>query len=73
MTESGLDRDEAYRLTQRNAMAAWNEGSIFKDRLADDPEVMAHLRPDQLEELFDLNYYLKHVDTIFSQVFGAGD
>ena len=73
LTEKGVDRDEAYRLTQRNAMAVWNEGSTFKDRLAADPEVMAHLRPDQLEELFDLNYYLKHVDTIFSQVFGAED
>ncbi len=73
LTEKGVDRDEAYRLTQRNAMAVWNEGSTFKDRLAADPEVMAHLRPDQLEELFDLNYYLKHVDTIFSQVFGGGD
>jgi adenylosuccinate lyase len=73
LTESGVDRDEAYRLTQRNAMAVWNEGSTFKDRLAADPEVMAHLHPDQLEELFDLSYYLKHVDTIFSQVFGAGD
>jgi len=70
LTESGVDRDEAYRLTQRNAMAVWNEGGTFKDRLAADSEVMAHLQADQLEELFDLNYYLKHVDTIFSQVFG---
>jgi adenylosuccinate lyase len=73
LTDSGVDRDEAYRLTQRNAMAVWHEGGTFKDRLAADPEVMAHLRPDQLEELFDLHHYLKHVDTIFSQVFGAGD
>jgi adenylosuccinate lyase len=73
LTEGGVDRDEAYRLTQRNAMAVWNEGSTFKNRLAADPEVMAHLHPDQLEELFDLSYYLKHVDTIFAQVFGAGD
>jgi adenylosuccinate lyase len=73
LTEGGVDRDEAYRLTQRNAMAVWNEGSTFKNLLAADPEVMAHLHPDQLEELFDLSYYLKHVDTIFSQVFGAGD
>jgi adenylosuccinate lyase len=73
LTESGVDRDEAYRLTQRNAMAVWNDGGTFKDRLAADSEVMAHLHPDQLEELFDLNYYLKHVDTIFSQVFGAGE
>jgi adenylosuccinate lyase len=73
LTESGVDRDEAYRLTQRNAMAVWNDGGTFKDQLAGDSEVMAHLHPEQLEELFDLNYYLKHVDTIFSQVFGTDD
>ncbi len=70
LTESGLDRDEAYRLTQRNAMSVWNEGGTFKNRLAADPEIMKHLSNDTLEELFDLNYFLKHVDTIFAQVFG---
>jgi adenylosuccinate lyase len=70
LTESGLDRDEAYRLTQRNAMSVWNEGGTFKNRLAADPEIMQHLSNDTLEELFDLTYFLKHVDTIFAQVFG---
>ena len=70
LTEGGLDRDEAYRLIQRNAMAVWNEGSSFKDRLAADPEIMEHFSKGELEKLFDLNYFLKHVDTIFSQVFG---
>lgn len=70
LTESGLDRDEAYRLTQRNAMSVWNEGGDFKNQLTADPEIMKHLSQDTLEELFDLNYFLKHVDTIFAQVFG---
>ncbi len=70
LTEGGLDRDEAYRLIQRNAMAVWNEDCNFKDQLAADPEVMEHLSKGELEKLFDLNYFLKHVDTIFSQVFG---
>ncbi|UCF02114.1 MAG: adenylosuccinate lyase [Deltaproteobacteria bacterium] len=70
LTESGLDRDEAYRLTQRNAMSVWNEGGTFKNRLAADPEIMQHLSKDTLGEIFDLNYFLKHVDTIFAQVFG---
>ena len=70
LTEGGLDRDEAYRLIQRNAMAAWNEDCSFKDQLAADPEVMEHLSKGELEKLFDLNYFQKHVDTIFSQVFG---
>jgi len=69
LTESGLDRDQAYRLTQKNAMTVWNEGGNFKDRLAADPEVMAHLSQDKLDGLFDLDYFVKHVDVIFSQVF----
>ncbi len=72
LTESGLDRDEAYRLTQRNAMAAWNDSSAIKDHLLADAEVMEHLSKDDLEKLFDLDYYLKHLDTIFSQVFDVG-
>jgi adenylosuccinate lyase len=71
LTESGLDRDEAYRLTQQHAMVVWSDGGVLKDRLAADPEVMQHLSRDELEELFDLDYYLKHVDTIFFQVFGG--
>ncbi len=70
LTEGGLDRDEAYRLIQRNAMAVWNEDCNFKDLLIADPDIMKHLSKDELEKLFDLNYFLKHVDTIFSQVFG---
>ncbi len=69
LTESGLDRDQAYRLTQRNAMATWNNGGNLKDRLLADPEVMEHLSKYDLENLFDLAYYLRHVDTIFSRVF----
>ncbi|MGD8372385.1 MAG: adenylosuccinate lyase [Syntrophobacterales bacterium] len=72
LTESGLERDNAYRLIQRNAMAVWNDGGTFKDRLRADPEVMAHLSENDLENLFDMGYYLKHVNTIFSQVFDEG-
>ncbi len=66
----GRTREDAYRLVQRNAMAVWNEGGHLKDRLKADPEVTAHLSESELEELFDLGYHLKHVDTIFRQVFG---
>ncbi|MBC7359930.1 Adenylosuccinate lyase [Desulfacinum infernum DSM 9756] len=66
----GLTREDAYRLVQRNAMAVWNEGGHLKERLKADPEVTAHLSESELEGLFDLGYHLKHVDTIFRQVFG---
>jgi adenylosuccinate lyase len=54
-------------------MAVWTGGETLKDRLAADPEVRGHLSSEELDELFDLAYYLKHVGTIFARVFGKDD
>lgn len=70
LTRKGLSREDAYRLVQRNAMKVWQEGGQLQDRLKDDPEVMQHLTPHEVDRLFDLGYHLKHVDTILRQVFG---
>ncbi|NTV42381.1 MAG: adenylosuccinate lyase [Syntrophobacteraceae bacterium] len=69
LTRKGLTREEAYRLVQRNAMKVWQEGGQLKETLREDPEVMAHFRPDEIEKLFDLQYHLKHIDEIFENVF----
>ena len=70
LTQAGLGREESYRLIQRNAMRAWNgEGSLL-DLLKADKDVTKALPPAKLEDLFDLGYHLKHVDTIFKRVFG---
>jgi adenylosuccinate lyase len=72
LTQAGLSRDEAYRLVQRKAMMVWeSDGSLsLLDLLKADPEVTAALSPDELEKQFDLAYHFKHVDTIFTRVFG---
>ncbi len=70
LTKKGLTREDSYRLVQRNAMSVWQEGGQLKERLAQDPEVAKHLTPKEIEEIFDLRYHLKHVDTIFNRVFG---
>ncbi len=70
LTRKGSSREDAYRLVQRNAMTVWREGGHLKDVLLQDPEVSRHLTPEEMEEIFDLGYHLKHVDTIFKQVFG---
>src|SRR5512134_2720310 len=69
LTQSGVSREDAYRLVQRHAMAAWNGGGAFLDRLRADPEVTRHLDAASLEALFDLGGYMIHVDTIFRRVF----
>jgi adenylosuccinate lyase len=72
LTQAGLSREESYALVQRNAMKVWeSDGQLsLLDLLKADPEVSQRLSGDELEALFDLNYHLKHVDTIFDRVFG---
>jgi adenylosuccinate lyase len=71
LTQSGVSREEAYRLVQRNAMKAWRGEGNFLDLLKGDPDVARSLDTAKLESLFDLGYHLKHVDAIFARVFGG--
>jgi adenylosuccinate lyase len=70
LTQSGVSRETAYRLVQRNAMKVWEEGKDFQTELLADAEVVDALGEDKIRESFDLNYHLKHVNTIFKRVFG---
>lgn len=67
----GVSRERAYALVQRNAMKVWEQGKDFQQELIADPEVREYLTQDEISEAFDLNYHLKHVDTIFKRVFGG--
>lgn len=71
LTQSGVSREDAYRLVQKNAMKVWEEGKDFQTELLADPEVVGALGEAKIRESFDLSYHLKHVDTIFKRVFGA--
>jgi adenylosuccinate lyase len=70
LTQAGVSREDAYRLVQRNAMKVWEEGKDFLEELLGDEEVRAALTEEDIREKFDLGYHTKHVDTIFSRVFG---
>jgi adenylosuccinate lyase len=70
LTQAGVSREDAYRLVQRNAMKVWEEGKDFLEELLGDKEVRAALTEEDIREKFDLGYHTKHVDTIFSRVFG---
>jgi len=70
LTQAGVSREDAYRMVQRNAMKVWEEGKDFQQELLVDNDVVAALGEAKIRESFDLNYHLKHVDTIFKRVFG---
>ena len=73
LTQKGCAREEAYRLVQRSAMAAWQGGGDFQGLLAADPDVRRYLSEDEIAANFDLGYHLKEVDAIFARVFGPPD
>ena len=70
LTQAGLARESAYAAVQRNAMAVWEAGGSFLERLKNDTEVTGKISQSDLETLFDLDHHLRHVDTIFARVFG---
>ena len=70
LTQKGVSREDAYRLVQRNAMPVWRGEGDFKTLLKVDSDVSSKLSSAQIDELFDLAYHFKHVDTIFKRVFG---
>jgi adenylosuccinate lyase len=70
LTQSGVSREESYRMVQRNAMKVWEEGKDFQIELLADQDVVGALGEQKIRESFDLSYHLKHVDTIFKRVFG---
>jgi adenylosuccinate lyase len=63
LVASGMDRDVAYRIVQRDAAAAWEEGEAFRTLLEKDPEVV--LPPGALDEAFDLDRAVCHTDRVF--------
>ena len=69
LSSLGLGRQEAYELVQKSAMKVWETGKNFKSLLMEDPEIRKHLSKEELEELFSLDYHLKHVDDVFKRVF----
>jgi adenylosuccinate lyase len=71
LTQKGMSREDAYQAVQRNAMQAWEEGGNFQANLKGDKAVMAQMSEAEVSEMFDLGYHTKHVETIFSRVFGA--
>jgi adenylosuccinate lyase len=68
LTQKGLSREASYAAVQRNAMKVWRGEGSFLDFLKADPEIT--LSDEELEQLFDLGYHFKNVDTVFARVFG---
>lgn len=60
-------REAAYAVVQRNAMRAHDGTELFRELIKKDKDVRAHLSDKEIDELFDLNYYLKNVDKVITR------
>ncbi len=69
LASMGLERQIAYEMVQRNALKVWDTGKDFKSLLLEDREIRKYLTERDVEELFSLDYHLKHVEDIFERVF----
>ena len=65
----GLERQAAYVMVQRNAMKVWETGQEFKNLIMEDQGIGGYLSKTEIEEIFDLDYHMKHVDDIYERVF----
>lgn len=71
LVETGMARQDAYVLVQRNAMRAWRGDGAFRDNLAADADVSAKLPKETLAKLFDLDHALQHVPGIVERALGG--
>jgi adenylosuccinate lyase len=62
LVAAGATRDDAYRIVQRNAMAAWEGRTDFRTLLERDPEVT--LSKPAMDDAFDLERSLRHLDRV---------
>ena len=70
LINKGFSRESAYDLVQPIAMKAWFEGQDYRELLSQNETVMANFTPEELDQCFTLDYYLKQVPAIFERVFG---
>jgi adenylosuccinate lyase len=68
LAENGHTREDAYRIVQRNALAAWDEGGNLFNRLAADPE--CDLSDDALAACFSTERFLRNTTEVFDRLEG---
>ena len=68
LTQKDVSREDSYSMVQRNSMKVWNNEGTFYELIKKDKEICSILTNDEIDDLFDLNYHLKHIEEIFQRV-----
>ena len=68
LTQKNISREDSYLMVQRNSMKVWNDEGSFYELIKKDKEICSILSNDEIDDIFDLNYHLKHIEEIFHRV-----
>ncbi len=68
LVDAGLARDDAYRIVQRSATAAWDGGASFRAAVEGDPDVRGRLDTEDLDALFDARRFLRNLGGVFDRL-----
>ncbi len=67
LTQKGLSREDAYAMVQDAAMKCWESGRPFRDQVLEDSRITGLIPESQLNDIFNYDRYLRHVDTIYKR------
>ncbi|MBO5948214.1 adenylosuccinate lyase [bacterium] len=68
LTNSGLSREEAYKIVQENALLALDEDDgNFKNNILNDKRIKDLLSVEEIDKCFDLHSYLNNIDYIYNK------
>ncbi|CZR02072.1 fumarate lyases signature [Trichococcus palustris] len=72
LIDKGMSREEAYDLVQPKTALSWDNQTAFRPLLEQDEKIMSKLTKEDIDDAFDYNYHLNHVDEVFERL-GLGD
>ncbi|MGQ9856621.1 MAG: adenylosuccinate lyase [Fervidobacterium sp.] len=67
LVESGMSREEAYKVVQKYALECWESRESFKEKIQNDEKILEYIPKEKLENLFESDYYLRNVEEIFKR------
>ena len=67
LVNKGIDRDNAYRWVQRNAMKKWLNNEDFRENVHKDEDITKYLSSQEIDDCFDYAYYLRNIDVIMKR------
>jgi len=68
LIRKGATRMEAYDIVQAIALSVYEQDEDFKNLSRKNKDVKKYLTEKEIEECFDLEYHLRHVDTVFKNI-----